>query len=794
MKSKILKKDLRRKKSMNFILLLFVMLATTFIAASISNVKVIVTGVDHYFEMANLPDYIINTMSGINGEKTDNEERIEAFLEECVYVDSYTIENGLMVFQSQVEDVGDAKMDLFNTLAVFPLTGEQIYFDENNEPLTEIGEGEVYIPKKMLGEHFEIGDSFYIKSGDYKKKFTVKGVEKDALLGADLMGMTRILVSDEDYREMIEQGIFNSQNFYHIATDDVDAFYQEYVDRGFYILFGGTMETIRTTYIMDLIVAGIILVVSICLIVIAAIMLRFTILFTVNEDYKEIGIMKAIGMPNPAIRSLYVVKYLVISIVGAVLGLVCSIPFANLLLENVTKNIVVENSKSNLFISVITSVLVVIIIVGFAYLSTGRIKKFTPMDAIRSGNNGERFSKKNVISLHKAKMRPSSFLAINDVLCELKKYIVIVFTGMIGVWLVVMPANTINTLRSEKVIPWFGMAPCDFYITEQGRIEENVASADRKRYEKYLLELEENLKEWGVPVSGTSTEVVLKYKISKGELSYNSVALLGLNRDTEDYVYEKGLAPKEANEIAVTHIVAKKIDAHIGDTVYITMYGEERPFVITAIYQSMTNMGEGIRFTERADLDFKALGGGFGVQVVLEEGSDKEEAAEWMDLVQEKMPDADIQEPVEMLDAMIGSISEQLVPIKSMILLIVIIINVLVVVLMQKMFLIREKSEMGMLKSMGFSNRSIISWQTKRIALVLSVGILLGTATGRTFSQITSGEIFKMMGASKIEFVIEPLEVYVIYPLAIFAVTILACMVTMLQVRKIGLDSVRDAE
>ena len=37
MNLKILKKDLKRKKSMNFILLLFVMLATTFIAASVNN-------------------------------------------------------------------------------------------------------------------------------------------------------------------------------------------------------------------------------------------------------------------------------------------------------------------------------------------------------------------------------------------------------------------------------------------------------------------------------------------------------------------------------------------------------------------------------------------------------------------------------------------------------------------------------------------------------------------------------------------------------------------------------------
>ena len=113
---------------------------------------------------------------------------------------------------------------------------------------------------------------------------------------------------------------------------------------------------------------------------------------------------------------------------------------------------------------------------------------------------------------------------------------------------------------------------------------------------------------------------------------------------------------------------------------------------------------------------------------------------------------------------------------------------------MQKMFLVREKGEMAMLKSVGFSNGKLISWQTKRIAMVLFLGIFLGTITGTPFSQLTSGQVFKMMGASKIEFVINYLEVYVIYPLAIFVASVLMCMVTMLSVRKITVNDMNEIE
>lgn len=792
---KILKKDIKRKKSMNFILLLFVMLATTFIAASVNNMKIITTGLDYYFEMSGVCDYLINTMSGINGEPTDNDLRIEGFLKRNELVSHYEVDDGLMIFENQLEDAGDSQLELDSTFAVFSIeSNQQNYFDENNQILTEIRSGEMYIPKKMLSDTFQVGDSIYIKSGDYKKKFTIKGTVKDIILGGELMGMNRVLISQKDFDELVEYGEFVSQKMYGIYTEDVDAFYQEYVDKGFYILFNGDMALIRSTYIVDMIVAGILLAVSICLILISAIMLRFTILFTVSEDYKEIGIMKAIGMPDKSIRSLYVVKYLVISVLGAVIGYFLSIPFTDLLISNVVKNIVVEIGNNNYITAGIISMAVVLLIVWFAYLSTGRIKKASPMDAIRSGNNGERFEKKSIFSMSETKMRPTTFMAINDVLCELKKYIVLVLTGMIGVWLVVMQVNTINTLQSEKLAAWFALAPCDFFILEQSRVEENVAMADRQVYEDYLEELEGRLENINVDVDYMFTEVILKYKISKGDLSYNSMALWGLGVDTEVYMYDEGMAPKEQNEVAITHMVAEKIDAQIGDTVYINMYGEERPFIVTAVYQSMNNMGEGIRFAETADVDFAAISGAFGIQVVLDGEKSKEEVSDIIDRISKEMPEAEIETTREFVDDMIGGISDMLKSVKTLIMTVVIIINILVMVLMQKMFLIREQGEIGMLKAIGFSNGSIIRWQTKRMALVLFIGVLIGAATGTPVTQITSGQVFKYMGASKIEFVINPLEIYLLYPVAIWAVTVIACMITMLQIRKVDVDSIKEIE
>ena len=56
------------------------------------------------------------------------------------------------------------------------------------------------------------------------------------------------------------------------------------------------------------------LMVSLIFVAVAFVILRFTIAFTLSEEFREIGVMKAIGIRNLKIRSLYLVKYAALSV------------------------------------------------------------------------------------------------------------------------------------------------------------------------------------------------------------------------------------------------------------------------------------------------------------------------------------------------------------------------------------------------------------------------------------------------------------------------------------------------
>ncbi len=60
----ILERDLKRRRTMNVILLIFIMLAVTFIASSVNNMVSVMTTLDSYLEKANVPEYCFSTMDG----------------------------------------------------------------------------------------------------------------------------------------------------------------------------------------------------------------------------------------------------------------------------------------------------------------------------------------------------------------------------------------------------------------------------------------------------------------------------------------------------------------------------------------------------------------------------------------------------------------------------------------------------------------------------------------------------------------------------------------------------------
>lgn len=792
---KILKKDLKRKRSMNVVIMIFVIMTTMFVAASINNLRVCLSGVDEFMDISHIRDYMFLVRDENDYQSGGEDTRLD-FLADCEYVDDYFVDHNLALVTGDMMDEDGRRYKFSSTLFLQGFSQNQVFFDSKNNAITEVKTGTIYLPKEFLEENdIEAGDVFQLKYGDGKyKSFTIEDTFKDAFLGSSLMGNKRALISMEEFDEVAAESSFTNILFYGVSTDDVAAFKKALGESDIATMFAADRKLIGFTYVLDMVIALVLLLVGVVLVIVSAIMLRYTITFTVNEDYKEIGIMKAIGLKSKSVRKLYASKYMIISVVGALIGFILAIPFSKLLLQTITNIIVLKNQGSGCLLEFVVAAVVAMLVTFLAYNSTKIIKKLTPMDAIRGGNNGERFKRKNVVSLSKSRSQATTFMAISDVFAEWKKYVVLIITSILGVWLVVMPSNTINTLNSENIVAWFGMVRSDYAINSDTMTVELINDGSDENCAKKLDEIKQNLIDSGQDVDRVTIEVIFVFTARKGEKTYTSAAMKGYNTTTDEYMYDEGKAPYYEDEIAITHIVAEEIDAEIGDTIYVNNGDEEKPYRVTAIYQTMNNQGQGMRFGELADIDYSKISGSFGFQVFLNGEPDKKAVDTAIEQAQEIYPDAKVLTMKELSDEYTGGAIKQLAPIKNIILVVVLIINLLVVTLMQKMFVIREQGEMGMLKAIGFTNQAIVKWQAKRAFCALLAGTVIGAVTGTFFSQLSAGMIFKMMGASKIKFVIKPLEVYLLYPAILVIVTIVGCIIATRSIKRINVFNMNEMD
>ena len=778
---RILKKDMARKKTMNIIIVIFVILASMFVASGLNNVITVIKGTDYFFDQAGIGDYV--AVRKDDGVSTETFEDIIPNIKE---IKSYRIEPTLYTTKETLYKEDNSELVLDNTIMVQPLSETKlVFFDKDNNPVKTVEEGHAYVSRKMFDENdFKVGDKFVIEAGDVKRTFIVDGGIKDALFGSDMISNVRILIHKTDYdayKNSTHKNALKGGEFCYIDTDDVNA-----VDRQLAstpgMLLARERGTFKTAYIMNMIVAFITLILSVCLIIVAFVVLKFTITLTITEEYREIGVMKAIGIKNGKIRSLYLTKYLFIAIIGSLIGFGLSFPFGTLLLNSVSKAMVLGNGLG-ILPNVIGVAVVILTTLGFAWLSTGKVKKATPVDAIRNGQTGERFKKKSKLKLSKGRTDSTVFMACNDVLSSPKKYITVASVFALCAAFVLVMTNTVTTMKGDGLIDSFS-ARSEIYFSDQEKQMSMMHEGGDEELKEYLTKVETDLGNLGMPCHAFVDAQYIFPVTSKGQ-EYNISCQQGKNITTDKYVYLEGSYPRNANEVAITPIISEKIDAHIGDTITINYGTGPMDCTVTAYFQSMNLVGEVIRIHEDAPTSLKDCSSWMAFQLNFTDNPSQKEIKARKDRIKEYLGNGrDVQLAWEFqVDCL--SVVPTMELVQKLLLGITLVVVVLVVVLMERSFISNEKSEIAILKAIGFKDRRIIFYHMLRFAIVTIVATIVAAAISIPLTHLTIAPIFQGMGMAKMTFNIDPLQIFLLYPAIILGVSLLTAFITSLVTKSI---------
>ncbi|MDE5598142.1 MAG: FtsX-like permease family protein, partial [Lachnospiraceae bacterium] len=636
-----------------------------------------------------------------------------------------------------------------------------------------------------------IGDKLKISAPDREMEFTIGAIAKDAVFGSAMIGPKRIFIGKEDYDYLMGDAERYHTRLYSVNCSDVENFGKEFKKQNLEITIGLDKPTLKMCYFFDLLMAGILVIIGICLILVSFLILRFTIVFTLQEDYKEIGIMKAIGIRDMRIKGIYLLKYFAIALAGSAIGMGLSFPFSRILLAQVMDDFVISAVGSGFFIHLLCAVLIVLVVILFCYSCTGKIKKFTAVEAIRNGGNGERYHAGAKLKLNKrAGMLPCVYLACNDVVSHMRRYLILAVIFCIGTMEILLPLTTLHTLKDDSIIRTFSVQPSTFHIDtgglEQYLVEENDALL-RKDIEALKTKLADN---------GFKAQVWIEVfymapcygRSADEQTDANTMQQLGEEED--DYDVLEGSVPVLENEIMVTEKTAQDLGVSIGDYVHYRFPDGEKDFIVTGIYQSMMNMGRELRVSKDAQMPYKTISGLLSFQVKIE--SDLKPEALRAEL-EDIFPDYEISTDREWVDDMIG-VTQQMDALQVFITAVVLIINMLITVLMVKTLIARERGEIAMLKSIGFADKTIRGWQSMRILIVLFAAILAGSLLSGILDSFIIGSIFSIMGATSIHLVKKPLETYVLYPALMLAVTGITAYLCAAKIKSVDVKEINTLE
>ena len=752
----ILKKDLRRKKAMNIILLLFIILATMFVSSGVNNIINVTTALDNYFEIANAPDYLAATMN--KNLAVDIDEMISL----ASAVDRYATENVLFLstdnFIYEDEDIVVEGTNLVHSDICMN------YFLSDGSILEAVRQGEFYMTEnKADALGVDVGDRLTIEVNGVSREFVLADKIKDALLGSKQIGFTRYIISEEDFESFLSAE--NTEEYYggtlvYIYFSDMETTLPQIkplVDNSAITLDRAFM---KFTYIFDMIVIGFLLVVGIVFIMIAFVVLHFVISFTLSEEFREIGVMKAIGIGNFKIRSLYLVKYMGLSIIGAAIGLSLSFPFGKMLMSVSSQNIIVGN-QSPILVNILCAVLVIAVSLLFCYGCTGKVKKLTPIDAIRNGQTGERFRKKSLMSLGKSKLPMAPFLALNDIVSSPRRYSIITLTFFLCLALLLMLSATVSTMNSNSLATTFGWADCDIYLNSKIAAECMLEDGHEK-LEKHLGEMEQTLAENGIPAK-CYLEMMFILPVSFGENESSICIYQGTGSTMDMYEYTAGTAPQNTDEIAITRIAADKLNANIGDTVTIKTIDGDKEYIISAFFQSMNMQGSGIRLHSDAYINYVQAGGAGNTQITFTDHPDSKEIERRMEEIQRIFPDYEnIKTCAEEVADLVG-VAGSLDAIKSLVAVLTIVLAALITVLMERSFIAKEQGEIALMKAIGTRNGKLYAYHALRFLFVGMIAVMIGEIFAMPLTHLCIDPIFKMMGMElAVDYVINPVEMYLI--------------------------------
>ena len=622
-------------------------------------------------------------------------------------------------------------------------------YDDNDKLIKDfkLNEGEIIVPVSFKSLYnTEIGDAVTLELHSWEQEekthhtYKIAAYMEDPYMGSSVMGIKTLLLCEEDIASLCEKDFTKEGNALifsvHKNKDSKmsDAEFEAKLNRETsYASYTWITLTKAQAYnymtMITNIFAGILVAFIVMLVVATIIVLSHNISSSIEHDFVNLGILKAVGMTNNKIRISIMLGYLFAGLVGANIGVPVSIPFIAAINKLIRPVIgLYPESKPALFETIISLVVIFVVVTIFIAIKLIKISRITPVSAINGGRKDVHFS--SLFKLPISKKMLGTSLAYRQLVSGKKQYIgAVLITAILTLFMVMISDMSIYFSDEDKINDMFAPVEYDMYTyaTSDEEWEEKLADAET--------------------IIANHTDYRRFMYTSRYLLLDDTQIWCGINSEP-DYVksvYE-GRTCTYDNEIVITEYMTENYGIEIGDEVTISLDGKSADYIVSGYYQCTNDVGKNITMS---------LEGYYRLVGEPEEGArlnyvydlEDDEAAE---AIYEEITAKYSEDEVEFgYDTDFSGDDTIVFALYGVTILIYILSGIFVaitVVLVCAKIFAKEKQDYGIYKAMGFTSAKLRRQFAVRFVICAFIGAVLGIICTLLFADDILSVILKMFG------------------------------------------------
>ncbi|WP_066307504.1 ABC transporter permease [Bacillus sp. FJAT-29814] len=755
---KIVKNDFLRNKIVTMTVFVFITMAVVLTASATNNIVNLFQSLSDLQESAVPAD--LTVMHAGEYDQADIDQFTAQYRDQIAMQETMVLQNidGSNIHFGQNQTMAGTIQDIS-----FVVQNKKFDFilDLDNEKL-EVKEGFVAVPIYFMEQHdLKIGERITVISGRYEKEFIISDYARDFEMNSSLTSSKRFVINQSDYDEMLKAQAGEMEyliEFKLVENGDPAAVQAAYIEAGLPangpIIEGKIFAMFNA--MSDMAVAIVILFISMLLIVISSLCIRLTFLAAIDEDMREIGVMKAMGISKKDIKRVYLNKYRVISVAAGIIGYLMSFAAVNLINGQMRLYLSSDLSGSLQYVlSLIAPLLVYCMIVLYCKQVLKKIDKISVVEALRRDSMERGKSRKYSFPLLKNKFFSTNiYMGFRDVWKRFKLYRLLFVIFIVCTFIVILPVNIYNTMNSPEFSTYMGIGKSDI------RIDLRRTDTITEDFKKLQEELQNDS-----DIEKYAAYITSSYQVKNEEGSWDY-----MNIETGDFSvfplnYLEGRAPQGKGEISLSFANAAKdgLNKKVGDEVTVRVGRKERTLSVTGIYQDITNGGKTAKAHTSLGVNEEAVLW-YIVSMDLAPGVDIREK---MDYYQNTYDAAQVNDIKEYTEQTLGNLIEQMRAVVIGGIAIAVILAVLITALFLRMLLSKDMSQIAIMRSVGLTSKQISHQYMAGTMMVLVIGIILGTLVSNYVGEFLVSMAMSSLGAAKIEFVHIIWQTWLLCPLAL---------------------------